>query len=76
MVLRSLWILLITSVVFGMFKKVRARRTLTSDWRTGSWMDVWWMTCNFTPYSPVYQSYQDDGKVIMKCYVQWSLVYD
>ena len=35
------------------------------------------MTCDFTSFSTVFQSYQDDGRVIMKgcgC-VQWNLVY-
>ena len=34
------------------------------------WMDGWmdgWMT--------VFQSYQDDGRFIMKCCEQWSSVY-
>ena len=25
-----------------------------------------WMTCNFTPFSTVFQSHQDNGRVIMK----------
>ena len=29
-----------------------------------------WMTCNFTSLSKVFQSYQEDGQVIMKGYVQ------
>ena len=38
------------------------------------WMDGW-MVCNFTPFSTVFQSYQEDGWVIMKDCVQWNLVY-
>ena len=34
-----------------------------------------WMTCNFTSFSQVFQSYQDDGGMIFKCYVQWNPVY-
>ena len=29
------------------------------------WLDGW-MTCDFTSFSTVFQSYQDDGRVIMK----------
>ena len=35
-----------------------------------------WMTCNFTSFSTVFQSYQEDGRLIMKNCVQWSSVYD
>ena len=31
-----------------------------------------WMTCNFTSFSTVLQSYQDDGHVIIKGCVQWN----
>ena len=27
-----------------------------------------WMTCDFTSFSKVFQSYQDDGKLIMKSF--------
>ena len=27
---------------------------------------VYWMTCNFTSFSTVFQSYQDDGRLITK----------
>ena len=30
------------------------------------------MICDFTPISTVFQSYQDDGRVIMKGCVQWN----
>ena len=29
-----------------------------------------WMTCDFTSFSTVFQSYQDDGRIIMKGCVQ------
>ena len=29
-----------------------------------------WMTCDYTSLSTVYESYQDDGRVTMKCLVQ------
>ena len=32
------------------------------------------MTCDFTSFSKVFQSYQDDGMLIMKGCVQWSSV--
>ena len=31
-----------------------------------------WMTCDFTFFSTVFQSYQDDGRMIIKCSVQWN----
>ena len=31
------------------------------------------MTCDFTSFSTVFQSYQDNEKAIMEGYVQWSL---
>ena len=34
------------------------------------------MTCDFTSFSTVVLSYQDDGQVIMKSSVQWNNVYD
>ena len=39
-------------------------------------IDVWmdgWMICEFTSFSTVFQSYQDDGQTIMKSCVQWNL---
>ena len=33
------------------------------------------MTCDFTSFSTVFQSYQDDGQMIKKGCVQWNLVY-
>ena len=35
-----------------------------------------WMTCEFTFFSTVFQSYQDVGQMIMKGCVQWNPVYD
>ena len=35
-----------------------------------------WMTCDFTSFSTVFQSYQANGRVIMKGCVQWCPVYD
>ena len=34
-----------------------------------------WMICDFTSFSTVLQSYQDDGRMIMKGCVQWNTVY-
>ena len=31
-----------------------------------------WMICYFTFFSTVFESYQDDGRIIMKGYVQWN----
>ena len=33
-----------------------------------------WMICNFTSFSTVFQSYQDDGQIMKGC-VQWNPVY-
>ena len=33
-----------------------------------------WMTCDFTSFSTVFQSYQDDGRLIMKGCVQWNSI--
>ena len=33
-----------------------------------------WMTCDFTSFSTVFQSYQDDFWMIMKGLVQWNVV--
>ena len=41
------------------------------------WMDGWMeglMTCNFTSFSKVFQSYQDNGWIMIKGCVQWNLV--
>ena len=38
------------------------------------WMDGW-MTCDFTSFSTVFRSYQDDERLIMKGCVQWNSVY-
>ena len=35
-----------------------------------------WMSCDFTPFSTVFQSYQGNGEVIMKDCVQFNAVYD
>ena len=34
-----------------------------------------WLICNFTSFSTVFQSYQDDRRLIMKGCVQWNSVY-
>ena len=34
-----------------------------------------WMTCNFMSFLTVFQSYQDDVRMIMKGCVQWNSVY-
>ena len=41
-------------------------------------MDGWmagWMICDFTSFSTVFQSYQDDGRMVLKDCVQWNPVY-
>ena len=43
--------------------------------RKDGWMDGW-MTCDFTPYLKVFQSYLDNGWVIMRGCVQWNPVCD
>ena len=34
-----------------------------------------WMTCEFTSFSKVFQSFQDDKWVIRKGCVQWNPIY-
>ena len=34
-----------------------------------------WMTCDFTSFSTIFQSYQDDGRLIMKGCMHWNFVY-
>ena len=34
-----------------------------------------WMTCDFTSFLTVFQSYQDDVGMIMRGCVQWNSVY-
>ena len=34
-----------------------------------------WMTSNFMSFSTVFQSYQDDERLIMKGCMQWNPVY-
>ena len=44
--------------------------------RVGRWVGGdGWMVCDFTSFSTVFQSYQDDGQMIMKRCVQWNPVY-
>ena len=49
-------------------------RVLLNPVQGGVGMDGW-MTCEFMSFSTVYQSYQDDERLIMKGCVQWSSVY-
>ena len=49
-------------------------RPLQSYWWMDGWMDGW-MTCDFTSFSTVFQSYQDDGRLIMEDCVQWNSAY-
>ena len=35
-----------------------------------------WMTCDFTSFSTVFQTYKDDERVILKGCVQWTPVLD
>ena len=53
-------------------------------WKMDGWMDGWvgrwvgggWMTCDVTSFYNRFQSYQDDGWIIIKGCVQWNPVYD
>ena len=38
-------------------------------------MKAGWMTCEFTSFSTVFRSYQDDGRLMIKGCVQWRSVY-
>ena len=56
-------------------RTVRLKKSWAINFVMGGWMDGW-MTCHFTSFSTVFQSYQDDRWVIMKGCVQWNPVYD
>ena len=41
------------------------------------WMHAWmdgWIICDFLSFSTIFQSYQDDRRMIMKGSVQWNTV--
>ena len=57
-------------IFFFFFSKILKQRTHRDGWMDG------WMTYDFTSFSIVFQSYQDDGRMIMKRCVQWNPVYD
>ena len=38
-------------------------------------MDDGWMTCDLASFSTVFQSYQNDGRLIMKGFVQGNSAY-
>ena len=40
--------------------------------KKNGWMD----NCDFTAFSTVFQSYQDDERLIIKSCVQWNPVYN
>ena len=48
---------------------------LCSELQISDYMDGW-MTCDFTSFSIQFQTYQDNGRVIMKGCVQWNPIYD
>ena len=39
-------------------------------------MDGWIVDLNFMSFSSVFESYQDDGQLIMKGCMQWNPVYN
>ena len=55
--------------LFGHFSLIYRFSLLSpSLWETG------WVTCDFTSFSTVFQSYQNDRRMIMKGCVQWNPV--
>ena len=46
-----------------------------SDLQIRGGTDDGWMTCDFTSFLAVFQSYQDDGRMIMKGCVQLNPIY-
>ena len=38
-------------------------------------LDDGWITCDLKSFSTVFQSYKDNGRLIMKGSVQWNSVY-
>ena len=57
---------------FAMAINYERKESVVCIWR---WLNGW-MTCDFKPFLTVFQSYQDDGWVIMKDCVQHNSVYD
>ena len=55
----------------GVLEVIYSRRVADD---TIKWMDAW-MIFDFTSSSNVFQSYQDDGRMMMKGCVQWNPVY-
>ena len=47
---------------------------ISGQWEGENEIDGW-MACDFTSFSTVFQSYQDDDWMIMKGCVQWNSVY-
>ena len=63
--------------LFGAFKvkSCHCLRVYFSCLRTGKQIDDGWMTCDFTSFLTLFQSYLDDVWMIMKGCVQWNSVY-
>ena len=55
---------------------IRPNYFLSNSYKAASQRMDAWVTCDFTSFSTVFQSYQDDGRMIMKGCVQWNPVYD
>ena len=62
------------------FVRVFSRRSVNTDFNVNGYIVRasvsidGCMTCDFTSFSTVFQSYQDDGRVIMEGFVQWNPV--
>ena len=55
-------------------KKHQTCNDFITRWSFSDMVDGW-LTCDFMSFSTVFQSYEDDERLIMKGCVQWNLVY-
>ena len=63
----------INKVTLGSPLRELERQQGNSNEGHGTWARMkGWMTCNFTSFSTVFNSYQDDVWMIMKGFVQWN----
>ena len=62
---------------FGCFGREKTPCLITQYIEYSCWVLLLdeWMTCDFMSFSTVFQSYQDNGRLIMNGCVQWNSIY-